>query len=86
MRRATRMGGPKGALVAATGLLALSACAPGDPSVQRPRFASRYYRGIETRLLEGNLVNFRVYMNPMRARQSGYRSAMRECAAAQYTH
>jgi len=41
------------------------------------------YRGVETRLLDGNLVNFRVSMRGARNREDVVRYA--ECAAAQYT-
>lgn len=46
------------------------------------RFAPEY-RGIETRLLDGDLVNFRVEMSGARDREDVARYA--ECAAAQYT-
>ena len=59
----------------------LAACAaPGaDPEAA---FAPEY-RGIETRLLEGDLVNFRVRMAGARGAEDVSRYA--ECAAAEYT-
>jgi hypothetical protein len=58
----------------------LAACAaPGaDPEAA----FTPEYRGIETRLLEGDLVNFRVEMAGARGTQDVSRYA--ECAAAQY--
>ncbi len=56
---------------------ALSGCAPQD---QGPQTAS--YRGIETVLLDGDLVNFRVAMTGAQA-QSDVDDYAR-CAAAQY--
>jgi len=41
------------------------------------------YKGIETRLLEGDLVNFRVQMRGARGSEDVVRYA--DCAAAQYT-
>ena len=51
-----------------------------------PDTATQYapeYRGIETRLLDGDLVNFRVEMTGARDREDVARYA--RCAAAQYT-
>jgi len=58
--------------------LALSGCAEGDA---KPVFAP-VYDGIETRLLDGDLVNFRVAMRGARDEADVERYA--ECAAAQY--
>ena len=60
-------------------LLALAACEPAqtDPEPFAPE-----YRGIETRLLEGDLVNFHVEMTGARAAADV--EAYARCAAAQY--
>ncbi len=60
-------------------LLAGAACAPGGG--QAP--ATPEYRGVETDLLDRDLVNFRVAMTGARDRGDVARYA--ECAAAQYT-
>ena len=68
---------------AATGLTALavlSACAGGD-TVAQGDYAPDY-RGIETILLDGDLVNFRVAMRG--ARDETDVEAYARCAAAQY--
>ncbi|MEI4470537.1 hypothetical protein [Frigidibacter sp. MR17.24] len=77
--RATR---PLAALTA-TGLLAgLGACAPsGDAAAGQAAFKPSY-RGIETRLLSGDLVNFRVAMSGARGLPDV--EAYAACAAAQY--
>ncbi|WP_203228051.1 hypothetical protein [Roseovarius dicentrarchi] len=66
----------------AMGLLALAgglaACAPGGNAVP---FAPEY-RGVQTDLLDGDLVNFRVSMTG--ARDTGDVARYAECAAAQY--
>ncbi len=59
--------------------LALAGCAETGAE---PVFAPEY-RGIETRLLDGDLVNFRVAMEGARDAVDVERYA--ECAAAQYT-
>ena len=64
----------------------LTACAeapePRDaPEVERADFAPDYL-GIETHLLDGDLVNFQVAMRGARDRQDVDRYA--QCAAAQY--
>jgi hypothetical protein len=59
--------------------LALSACAEGREGA---RALSPDYAGIETRLLDGDLVNFRVAMRGARDDRDVERYA--ECAAAQY--
>ncbi len=61
--------------------VALSGCNSADAEVVG-RF-SPDYRGIETRLLEGDLVNFQVTMTG--ARNSTDVDRYAECAAAQYT-
>lgn len=60
---------------------AVSGCESAQPGPDS-RFAPEY-RGIETRLLEGDLVNFRVEMTGARDGLDVSRYA--ECAAAQYT-
>lgn len=62
-------------LFAAAGLL-LSGCASDDGAL------SPEYLGVETRLLEGDLVNFQVLMRGARDGTDVARYA--ECAAAQY--
>jgi hypothetical protein len=64
--------------------LALAGCAAS----QAPDTASRaafapLYEGVETRLMDGDLVNFKVAMRGARDAQDVARYA--ECAAAQYT-
>ena len=70
--------------VAAIGFAALAACASaaseGDDLSGVP---SDDYRGIETRLLDGDLVNFHVAMTDNRSVEDV--SAYARCAAAQYT-
>lgn len=58
----------------------LSACAPA-PEASDEAFAPDY-KGIETILLDGDLVNFRVAMTG--ARNDGDVDAYARCAAAQY--
>ncbi len=68
--------------------LALTACAPAIGPGAAPEVTSDEvvfepaYKGIETRLLEGDLVNFLVLMGG--ARDNEDVSAYAECAAAQY--
>jgi len=66
------------ALIAA---LPLAAClgAPADPDTD----FDPGYRGVETRLLDDDLVNFRVVMTGARGPDDVF--AYAECAAAQYT-
>lgn len=64
-------------------LTALFGCAPADAPDQSRDAAAPAYRGVETRLLEGDLVNVRVYME--RAQSPQDVAAYAECAAAQYT-
>lgn len=64
-------------------LFVLGACTPaGQHSVAQTDFAPGY-QGIETRLLDGDLVNFRVTMTG--ARGNADVADYAECAAAQYT-
>lgn len=65
-------------------LLALAGCAAS----QAPDTAARAafdpsYEGVETRLMDGDLVNFKVAMRGARNAEDVARYA--ECAAAQYT-
>ncbi|WP_175483155.1 hypothetical protein [Salinihabitans flavidus] len=62
----------------------VAACAASDgESVARDRVAfDPDYKGVETRLLDGDLVNFRVAMTGARDHQDV--DAYAECAAAQY--
>lgn len=60
---------------------ALVGCEMTDASPDTPFEPA--YRGIETRLLEGDLVNFHVEMTG--ARDAGDVEDYAECAAAQYT-
>jgi hypothetical protein len=65
--------------IALVGLGASAACAPAPA----PEGAfTPVYEGVETRLLEGDLVNFKVTMRG--ARGSADVDAYAECAAAQY--
>lgn len=61
-------------------LAALVACAAPEPATQRAFNPS--YDGIETLLLDGDLVNFRVAMRG--ARDAEDVTAYARCAAAQY--
>lgn len=62
---------------------ALAACAPAaGPEVAGRDGFSPDYKGIETILLDGDLVNFRVAMSG--ARSNGDVEAYARCAAAQY--
>ncbi|MCA0995665.1 hypothetical protein [Alloyangia pacifica] len=60
-------------------LAALSACA--EPAPETAPFAPRY-EGVETRLLDGDLVNFFVAMRGARGSEDVENYA--DCAAAQY--
>jgi hypothetical protein len=60
--------------------LALAGCAAGEPVAQGD--FSPLYQGIETRLLEDDLVSFRVAMQG--ARDESDVEAYGRCAAAQY--
>lgn len=68
------------ALAISLGLMALGACAE-EAQVARAAFQP-VYDGIETRLLDGDLVNFHVTMRD--AESAGQVSAYATCAAAQY--
>lgn len=64
-------------------VLALAGCAP-DPAATRDGHAPLFeYLGVETRLLDEDLVNFRVEMRGARGQEDV--AAYAECAAAQYT-
>ncbi len=71
-------------LIALAALAGLSACAPQTGTdVMREEVAFEpAYAGVDTRLLEGDLVNFHVAM--MGARDEKDVHAYAECAAAQY--
>ena len=58
----------------------VAGCAPSGPEVSR--FAPDY-QGVETQLLDGDLVNFHVMMSGARDKEDVNRYAA--CAAAQYT-
>jgi hypothetical protein len=60
--------------------LTLAACGPGTPPQGAPPRAD--YRGVETALLDEDLVNFRVAMTGARGRADV--DAYARCAAAQY--
>ncbi|MCL4187336.1 MAG: hypothetical protein KJZ85_06975 [Rhodobacteraceae bacterium] len=70
---------PRPGIVA--GLAALAACTPAEPPEPAP-FAP-VYRGVETRLLDGDLVAFAVAMDGARGNEDV--AAYARCAAAQYT-
>jgi hypothetical protein len=61
-------------------LALLAGCAPEEPAAQGD--FSPVYQGIETRLLDGDLVSFRVAMQG--ARDETDVEAYGRCAAAQY--
>jgi hypothetical protein len=70
----------RGAVIAA---LALAGCvAEPDVQVQQGGF-NPSYQGVQTLLLDGDLVNFRVKMTGARGPEDVTKYA--ECAAAQYT-
>ena len=69
------------ALVSGTALLSLLGCVQAEPEVARAPSQTPYL-GIETRLLDGDLVNFVVSMGAT-ATQNDV-AAYTECAAAQY--
>jgi hypothetical protein len=60
----------------------LAGCAGPEGAAFVPGFRPDY-RGVETRLLDGDLVNFHVTMRG--ARDASDVEAYAECAAAQYT-
>lgn len=63
-------------------MLVLSACSTNALSVSQGA-TNPSYDGIETRLLDGDLVNFRVAVSGAAAASDASKYA--ECAAAQYT-
>jgi len=69
---------------AVIGMLALAGCvsAQSGSEVTQGSFAPSY-EGVQTRLLDGDLVNFRVSMTGARSAEDVSKYA--ECAAAQYT-
>ena len=81
------MRGRAGFLVCGLCAVALGGCAEAPPPREAPGVASSdfspVYLGIETHLLDGDLVNFQVEMTGARDRSDVARYA--ECAAAQYT-
>jgi hypothetical protein len=66
-------------LAALIGVLALAACAPAIPTAED--FIPEY-KGVETVLLDGDLVQFNVAMTKAQAPENV--AAYAECAAAQY--
>ncbi len=64
-------------------VLALSGCMSDQPASRSGATAQFEYLGVETRLLDEDLVNFRVEMRG--ARGHGDVAEYAECAAAQYT-
>lgn len=73
----------RGALILAA-LAATAACAPpAEEDVARDEVFAPEYLGIQTLLLDGDLVNFRVEMKG--ARDNEDVAAYARCAAAQYT-
>ena len=64
-------------------VLAMSGCMPDQPVTRNAPAALFEYLGVETRLLDDDLVNFRVEMRG--ARGHGDVAEYAECAAAQYT-
>jgi len=71
------------AAVAGLVLPGLAACAAPGPGVATDMPFAPDYMGIETRLLQDDLVNFRVTMTGARSTEDVARYA--ECAAAEYT-
>lgn len=67
--------------VLTTAAAVLGGCAGGNPHVSQSDFKPEYL-GIETILLDGDLVNFRVAMTG--ARDNSDVEAYARCAAAQY--
>lgn len=79
-------GASRGLTLAVLGLVVLAQCAPdatggGGAESGRASFQP-VYRGVETRLLDGDLVNFRVAMSGARSLEDV--EAYAACAAAQY--
>ena len=73
-----------GVMVTLAGCEKPCACGPVDTVTRAapPALPGRSYDGIETRLLDGDLVNFHVSMRGARSAEDV--SAYAECAAAQY--
>ena len=71
----------RGAL-AISALAAAAACAPQEGAEVGRAAANPSYQGVETRLLDGDLVNFRVRMAGASGPEDVTKSA--ECAAGQY--
>ena len=69
--------------IAIISALALAGCTGGGVDVSRDIPFVPVYQGIETRLLDGDLVNFRVSMSGARTQADVDEYA--RCAAAQYT-
>jgi len=69
-------------LLSALTVVSLSACVPADSSVTGRANYNPIYGGIETVLLDGDLVNFHVTMQGARGRDDVNTYA--RCAAAQY--
>lgn len=70
----------------ALGLISLMALASAVSGCEEQQEVSRFaptYQGVETRLLDGDLVNFHVTMDG--ARDGNDVAHYAECAAAQYT-
>ena len=63
-------------------LILLAGCTAAPDVVTQGAFTPSY-QGVETRLLDGDLVNFRVSMTGAQTQQDVEKYA--ECAAAQYT-
>jgi hypothetical protein len=63
-------------------LTVLAGCAVAPDEVTQGAFVPSY-QGVETRLLDGDLVNFRVSMSGAQSQTDVEKYA--ECAAAQYT-
>ncbi len=78
---------PTGAYIAPLALLCLTACAApsgGDQTVSSADTGGAVkYLGVETQLLDGDLVNFKVSMQGAETADDVARYA--ECAAAEYT-
>jgi len=68
--------------LASAAISSLAACAPQGASVDGDTPFAPAYKGIETRLLDGDLVSFQVNMTGARDNQDV--AAYGECAAAQY--
>ncbi len=76
-------GGPPFRHCAAVALILLGCAPEGEVSRDAPSAVLFEFGGVETRLLDDDLVNFHVQMRGARSREDVARYA--ECAAAQYT-